>query len=166
MICMAIGERIRFIRNLRGMTQKWLGISSGLPEKTADIRMAQYESGTRAPKAEQTEKIAEALNVSPAALNVPDIESYIGVMHTLFALEDLYGFKIDEVDGEPVIRLNKNSKEYMKMFEMFTAWQREAEKWHNGEITKEEYDQWRYRYPLPRAEQFHKELSVKRKTEE
>lgn len=22
---MAIGERIRFIRNLRGMTQKWLG---------------------------------------------------------------------------------------------------------------------------------------------
>lgn len=106
------------------------------------------------------------MNVSPAALNVPDIESYIGVMHTLFALEDLYGFKIDEVDGEPVIRLNKNSKEYMKMFEMFTAWQREAEKWHNGEITKEEYDQWRYRYPLPRAEQFHKELSVKRKTEE
>ena len=163
---MAIGERIRFIRNLRGMTQKWLGISSGLPKKTADIRMAQYESGTRVPKAEQTEKIAEALNVSPAALNVPDIESYIGVMHTLFALEDLYGFKIDEVDGEPVIRLNKNSKEYMKMFEMFTAWQREAEKWHNGEITKEEYDQWRYRYPLPRAEQFHKELSVKRKTEE
>ena len=148
------------------MTQKWLGISSGLPEKTADIRMAQYESGTRVPKAEQTEKIAEALNVSPAALNVPDIESYIGVMHTLFALEDLYGFKIDEVDGEPVIRLNKNSKEYMKMFEMFTAWQREAEKWHNGEITKEEYDQWRYRSPLPRAEQFHKELSVKRKTEE
>lgn len=138
----------------------------GIAGKTADIRMAQYESGTRVPKAEQTEKIAEALNVSPAALNVPDIESYIGVMHTLFALEDLYGFKIDEVDGEPVIRLNKNSKEYMKMFEMFTAWQREAEKWHNGEITKEEYDQWRYRYPLPRAEQFHKELSVKRKTEE
>lgn len=163
---MAIGERIRFIRNLRGMTQKWLGISSRLPEKTADIRMAQYESGTRVPKAEQTEKIAEALNVSPAALNVPDIESYVGVMHTLFALEDLYGIKIDEVDGEPVIRLNKNSKEYMKIFEVFTAWQREAEKWHNGEITKEEYDQWRYRYPLPRAEQFHKELSEKRKTEE
>lgn len=35
---MAIGERIRFIRNLRGITQKALGISAGLPEKTADIR--------------------------------------------------------------------------------------------------------------------------------
>ena len=32
---MAIGERIRFIRNLRGMTQKYLGIMAGLPERTA-----------------------------------------------------------------------------------------------------------------------------------
>ena len=44
---MAISERIRFIRNLRGITQKALGISAGLPEKTADIRIAQYESGVR-----------------------------------------------------------------------------------------------------------------------
>lgn len=144
---MAIGERIRFIRNLRGMTQKWLGIRAGFPEKTADIRMAQYESGTRVPKEDLTEKIAAALDVSPAALNVPDIESYVGIMHTLFALEDLYGLKIDEVDGEPVIRLNKNSQEYLKMVEMFLAWQKQAQMWRDGEITKEEYDQWRYKYP-------------------
>ena len=36
---MAIGERIRFLRNLRGMTQKYLGTAIGFPEKTADIRM-------------------------------------------------------------------------------------------------------------------------------
>ena len=46
---MAIGERIRFFRNLRGMTQKYLGQVVGFPEKTADIRMAQYESGSRVP---------------------------------------------------------------------------------------------------------------------
>ncbi len=154
---MAIGERIRFIRNLRGMTQKWLGIQAGLPEKTADIRMAQYESGTRVPKEDLTEKIADALNVSPSALNVPDIESYVGVMHTLFALEDLYALKIDEVDGEPVIRLNKNSREYLKMVEMFLVWQKQAQRWHDGEITKEEYDQWRYSYPeLDTLGMFHK----------
>ena len=51
---MAIGERIRFFRNLRGMTQKYLGQVIGFPEKTADIRMAQYESGSRTPKAELT----------------------------------------------------------------------------------------------------------------
>ena len=36
---MAIGERIRFFRNLCGMTQKYLGQVVGFPEKTADIRM-------------------------------------------------------------------------------------------------------------------------------
>ena len=54
---MAIGERIRFFRNLRGMTQKYLGQVVGFPEKTADIRMAQYESGSRTPKAELTESL-------------------------------------------------------------------------------------------------------------
>ena len=80
---MAIGERIHYFRNLRGMTQKYLGMVIGFPEKSADIRMAQYESGTRSPKEEITEKLAQALDVSPKALDVPDIDSYVGLMHTL-----------------------------------------------------------------------------------
>ena len=62
---MAIGERIRFFRNLRGMTQKYLGTIVGFPEKTADIRMAQYESGSRTPKADLTNKLAEVFEISP-----------------------------------------------------------------------------------------------------
>lgn len=61
---MAIGERIRFIRNLRGITQKALGISAGLTEKTADNRIAQYESGVRVPKQELTSQIADVLGIS------------------------------------------------------------------------------------------------------
>lgn len=37
---MAIGERIRFLRNLRGMTPKYLGMKIGFTEKTAEVRMA------------------------------------------------------------------------------------------------------------------------------
>lgn len=145
---MAIGERIRFFRNLRGMTQKYLGQVVGFPEKTADIRMAQYESGSRTPKAELTENLAGALGVSPLALSVPDIDSYLGLMHTLFALEDIYGMKIDKLDDEVCIRLDKNrGTSYISLLERFTAWQKEAEKYRNGEISKEEYDHWRYTYP-------------------
>ena len=145
---MAIGERIRFFRNLRGMTQKYLGQGVGFPEKTADIRMAQYESGSRTPKAELTENLAGALGVSPLALSVPDIDSYLGLMHTLFALEDIYGLKIDKLDDEVCIRLDKNrGTSYISLLERFTAWQKEAEKYRNGEISKEEYDHWRYTYP-------------------
>lgn len=70
---MAIGERIRFIRNLRGMTQKYLGTLVGFPEKTADIRMAQYEAGSRTPKEDLTKALAGALDVSPLALEFPTL---------------------------------------------------------------------------------------------
>ena len=145
---MAIGERIHFFRNLRGMTQKYLGLMVGFPERSADIRMAQYESGTRTPKAEITEKLAQALDVSPKAIDLPDIDSYIGLMHTFFALEDRYGIKIGEIDGELCLRLDKSKgNDYLNLFDMFSSWQKEAAKLEAGEITKEEYDRWRYRYP-------------------
>lgn len=145
---MAIGERIHFLRNLRGMTQKYLGTLVGFPEKTADVRMAQYESGTRTPKADLTNKLAQALDVSPKALDLPDIDSYIGLMHTLFALEDMYGLKIGEIDGEVCLRLDKSrGSDYRNLFDMFASWQTQAAKLEAGEITKAEYDQWRYRYP-------------------
>ena len=68
---MAIGERIHFFRLLRGMTQKYLGMALGFPEKSADVRLAQYETGSRTPKAELTAALAQVLDVSPHALSVP-----------------------------------------------------------------------------------------------
>lgn len=145
---MAIGERINFFRNLRGMTQKYLGMAVGFPEKSADVRMAQYESGTRTPKAELTKVLATTLGVSPNALDVPDIDSDIGLMHTLFALEDLRGLRVGKLDGELCLVLDKSDRKiYHDMQQMLSAWQEQATKLASGEISKEDYDQWRYRYP-------------------
>ena len=145
---MAIGERIRFIRNLRGMTQKYLGTLAGFPEKTADIRMAQYESGTRTPKEALTKTLAGALDVSPLALDVPDIDSYYGLMHTLFALEDLYGLTVENRDGEILLRFDpRKGRDASNISEMVNSWAAVAEKYRAGEITMDEYDRWRYNYP-------------------
>ena len=149
----AIGERIRYIRNLRGMTQKYLGMEIGFDEKTADVRVAQYESGTRTPKEKLVTDIANALDISPQALSVPNIESYVGLAHTLFTLEDTYGIRIGEIDGELCLRLDKfKGDTYLSMFDMFSAWQQEAERLKNGEITEDEYNTWRYNYPRSRIE--------------
>ena len=144
---MAIGERIRFIRNLRGMTQKYLGIAVGFPEKTADIRMAQYESGTRTPKADLTNTLSKVLEVSPLALSVPDIDSEQGLMHTLFALEDLYGFKADPTESGVALKLENNKMASDSVLEMMSAWAEQSEKYRSGEITKDQYDEWRYNFP-------------------
>ena len=145
---MAIGERIRFIRNLRGVTQKYLGSLVGFPERSADIRMAQYEAGTRTPKEELTKSLAGVLGVSPLALDVPDIDSYLGLMHTLFVLEDLYGLTIENRDGEVAFRFDpRKGRDAAEIAEMVTAWASVAEKYRSGEISRDEYDKWRYNYP-------------------
>lgn len=145
---MAIGERIHFFRTMRGMTQKYLGQLLGFPEKSADVRLAQYETGARTPKTDLTNALANALDVSPQALNVPDIDSYTGLMHTLFALEDRYGFKIDEADGEVCLKVDfRKNKDAARLYEMLCDWRQAAAKLKAGEITQEEYDRWRYRYP-------------------
>ena len=79
---MAIGERIHFFRLLSGMTQKYLGTAVGFPERSVDVRLAQYETGSRKPKADLTAVLAQVLDVSPQALDVPDIDSQLGLMHT------------------------------------------------------------------------------------
>lgn len=145
---MAIGERIHFFRNMRGMTQKYLGQLLGFPEKSADVRLAQYETGVRTPKSDLTASLAQLLDVSPQALAVPDIDSYTGLMHTLFALEDRYGLKIDEVDGEVCLRVDaKQGAAAAKLLEMLLAWRQAAAMLDSGEISREEYDRWRYFYP-------------------
>lgn len=145
---MAIGERIKFMRNLRGMTQRWLGLAVGFEPNNADVRIAQYESGVRTPKKDVISNLSTTLDVSPHALAVPDIDSDIGLMHTLFTLEDLRGFKISEIDGEICLRLDKSKgMTYVGMLDMLSAWQKQSAKFETGEITKEEYDQWRYKYP-------------------
>ena len=145
---MAIGERIRFFRNLCGMTQKYLGQVVGFPEKTADIRMAQYESGSRTPKADLTNKLAEVFDISPQALSVPDIDSYIGLMHTLFTLEDRYGLIIEKTgNGVSMYADPRKGSDASELSEMLTAWAEQSEKYYNGNINRDEYDKWRYNYP-------------------
>ena len=144
---MAIGERIRFFRNKKGVTQKYLGQVVGFPERSADVRMAQYETGSRTPKADLTRTLAGFFEVSTDALTVPDIDSDIGLMHTLFALEDIRGLTIGEIDGEICLKLDKSKgKTYVDMLEMLSAWAEQAKKLEAGEITREDYDRWRYNY--------------------
>ena len=145
---MAIGERIHFFRLLRGMTQKYLGIAVGFPEKSADVRLAQYETGSRKPKTDLTAALAHALDVAPQALDIPDIDSYIGLMHTLFALEDIYGLTVSETDGEVCLKVNKDKgKDAAELLKMLYAWKDQSDKLAAGEISREEYDSWRYHYP-------------------
>ena len=144
---MATGKRIRFFRTKIGLTQKQLGEKLGFTGRTSDVRMAQYESEARSPKQDLINQLAQIFHVDSRALTVPDIDTYVGLMHTLFALEDMYGLKIKDIDGELCLCLDKSNTSFSSLFDMFSSWQQQAEKLEKGEISKDEYDEWRYRYP-------------------
>ena len=140
-------ENVLNFSEIEGMKQKELGELLGFLGKTSDVRVAQYETEARTPKTDLVKKMAHIFDVSPRAINVPNIDSYLGLMHTLFALEDMYGIKIGALDGELCLQLDREHKEYQHLFTPFHAWQQMAAKLESGEISQEEYDNWRYKYP-------------------
>lgn len=166
----AIGERIHYFRMLRGFTQKYLGKMLGFSDSQADVRIVQYEKGTRSPKEKYLSALAQILEVSPHALDVPDIDSNIGLMHTLFTLEDTRGLKVGEIDGELCLRLDKSTGiDYLELYDMLYRWFQQKQKLQSGEIAKNQYDQWRYTYPQMEVERTRLErvaLREKRKAEQ
>jgi transcriptional regulator with XRE-family HTH domain len=153
---MAIGERIRWFRKRHGLTQRELGLKLGFTNKTADLRIRQYETGLRNPKEGTIKDLAQVFDVAEEALSVPDIDSYIGLMHTLFTLEDMYGLTVIKIDDQVCLRPDVNHPNYsLSLAEDLNAWCEIKEKRMNGIIRFEEYDQWRYSYPKDKA------LSVK-----
>ena len=88
------------------------------------------------------------MDVSPHALDVPDIDSYIGLMHTLFTLEDLYGLTVSESDEDICLKVDTSKdKDAHELWKMLYAWKEQADKLSSEEISKDKYDEWRYHYP-------------------
>ncbi len=162
---MAIGNNIKRLRNLKGMTQKELGLAIGFDNKTADVRIAQYESGTRTPKENLINDIALVLKVTPDALTTPNIDSYIGIMHTLFAVEDMYGLSVSKSDDGLCLNFDMNNRASLEVSARINEWVSAKERFKNDEITKEEYDEWRYNYPKNEIERNMEKVRSKSKKE-
>lgn len=86
--------------------------------------------------------------ISTSALTVPDIDSYNGLMHTLFTLEDRYGLTIEKTEnGISIYADPRKGTDAAELSEMLAVWAEQSEKYHNGDINRYEYDKWRYNYP-------------------
>lgn len=145
---MTTGQKIKKLRQSRNLSQKELGIMSGLSEPA----IRNYELGNRTPSAQQLEKIASALNVSVYAISDPEIDDYVGVLHTLFELEETYGLTATKIDGVLCLKFDGTTKNGT-LPKMLALWYEKKEQLAAGEITQEEYDSWCQRYPLSHAEE-------------
>ena len=148
---MAFGERIRKFRNMIGMTQQELGTKLGFSERTATIRVGQYENENRKPKQDMINEMAHIFDVASDAITVPDIDSYIGLMHTLFSLEDNYGLTITMLDGQICLKQDINHPNFNRsLADDLRSWYEKKAKLTSGSILASEYDHWRYNFPADR----------------
>ena len=167
---MAFGERIRKFRNMIGMTQQELGTKLGFSEKSAIIRVGQYENENRKPKQDMINNMAYIFDVASESITVPDIDNYIGLMHTLFALEDRYGLTVTMLDGQICLKQDINHSNYNRsLADDLQSWYDKKSKLTSGSILASEYDHWRYNFPADRAAETRQsldELSIKMKNGE
>lgn len=173
---MTVGEKIRVIRTFRGMTQKELGLSVGFDEKGADNRIAQYETDYRVPRKEMLDKIALALTVNRLNFysagkgdSAPE-----DLLRTLFWLEEsgmggITLFQLVPNQHEPTwqgerseaadtaaryepsdnwplrppvaMYFNALVDDYMR------EWLVRQQEYRAGEITREEYFEWKLNWP-------------------
>ena len=159
---MKVGKKIKRFRTAFGLSQKELAQRAGMSEPA----IRNYELGNRTPSDKQLEKIAGALGVSIYAISNPNLENYDAVLHALFYLEDEYSFIPKEIDGQVYLAVENKNAATRTVSKMLSSWNSEFEKLKSGEINKEEYDMWRYSYPLIKAERLHEEFKkLKNNTE-
>ena len=151
---MAVGDRIKRVRQFRGLTQKELGKLVGFDEKTADIRIAQYESNTRKPKEELLIKIADALEINFRSLYEPYNYAAEDVMFTLFDLDEHYRITIHDVPDEEYPDETHKAVQfnYFLLDEFFEEWALRKKELTEGIISKSEYMECKLNWPSTAGE--------------
>jgi transcriptional regulator with XRE-family HTH domain len=168
---MTIGERIKRIREFRGLTQKDVGLALGYQENTAKVRIAQYEAGSRVPKKETAIEIANILNINYVAIYDDNLSSAEQIMQTLFWLEEeiLNTFHLFKLNPKPQKEI-VTSVEYNGLFtddyyyptskppiaiafsynlinDFLAEWFTRIKELEKNIISREEYFEWKINWP-------------------
>ena len=144
---MLLGERIKKIRTFRGLTQRELGLKLGYEERNADVRVAQYESGYRVPKKDTLIEISKILNVNYInfVTEVPGCAE--DIMQTFFWLDDDKSVRYNDSDEWPAHAPVGMWIDYGLVNEFLREWCLRKEQLKSGEISEDEYFEWKINWP-------------------
>lgn len=137
---MTTGEKIRHYRKLHGLYQGELGEKIGVSEGA----IRHYETDFRTPKQPQIEAIAEALDISPLALKDFGVENARDLLGLLLQLENEFGI-VPAEDGSS-LSIDASAEKAPKATQMLKAWAAKRNELESGEITPEEYADWKAKF--------------------
>ncbi len=144
----SVGERIRYFRYIKDMTQEQLAENSGIHP----VSIRKYETNKMQPQIEQIERIASALDVNTSALigynsspmQIKTIGDFFGVLMTLFKARALmiagekdpkdFFLRRDNVDIKPETMFFKLNPALHSLFDAVVI-----NDFDKGEITKGQF---------------------------
>jgi hypothetical protein len=129
------------MRTLRKVSPKELGIAIGFSPYNASSRICVYESEKKRPKIEITNAIADELGIDPCLISEYDPATPEGLLCTIFELEELYGMRFFERDGELYFMLPKQTA----ATEVIKKWGQIRKLMFQGKITYDEYLNWKHK---------------------
>lgn len=156
----SIGGKIKKYREMRGWSQKELGIKCGFSPSSADVRIAQYEKNKKIPREKALKKIASALGIDEYALFDADLLVFNRMYHALFDIEDFYGLhpvkKPDgyylEFGGMTATGQNFSKYDFEQFLEKWSEMRQRympssTESFENKKAKAKEYALWRAEFP-------------------
>lgn len=172
-----ISEKIRIIRQHRGLTQKQLGVALGYGENDADNRIRKYELNIRTPREDVVAKLAAVLRVNRINFISLESGSLENIMQTLFWLEEgnpglvkLFSLeknprkKTAELNSEPAendVFAKYDDSDYWpahspvgvwfnnrQLDDFLREWKLRKDELRAKEITREEYFEWKLNWPF------------------
>ena len=126
---------LKKIRELRGLTQPELGNACFFEDRSAVVRISDYETHRRNPKNTQLETLAHALNVIPdVLLSSPQTTTNEQFAWKLLEMEDLLGLEIE----------NGSIRFDLSYFQDFiNEWEVKQKEYKCNKISKDEYYKWK-----------------------
>jgi transcriptional regulator with XRE-family HTH domain len=167
---MTIGDKIKRIRTFRNMTQAELGAALGWGDKGAN-RLAQYETNYRVPKQDLITEMAKILDVNPWTLYDATEMNASEFMELLFWIDEFNPsainlFQMETYPGEKcnssedtTVRYHDNDSwpahppiglwiNYGLVNDFMKEWGIRKEELKSGQITKDEYFEWKINWPM------------------
>ena len=132
---MTLGEKIKFHRSMKGLTQKQLGDMT----KIHEVTIRKYEANKITPKRDQLERIATCLGVPVNEFLEFKIVTDSDVLPLLFAIDDTFEIEITSNDNKT---LKMEFKEPMLNY-FLRDWQSIKQLSEIGGVSPEDYALWK-----------------------
>lgn len=133
---MTIGEKIKFHRTIKGLTQKQLGDMTGIHE----VSIRKYELNKNVPKKEHLEKLAECLEVPYNEFIELKIRSYSDIIPLLFAVDE--AVEMNVVSEDNVTFRLEFKDELLDTF--LRDWQSVKQMAKSGQLSDSDYQVWKH----------------------